>query len=164
MRRFVIPGEVQAWVADGRWGPRHLRVEEVAATLRAEDLYDVLLRGRVAASAAGGESFWCVGGRPLTLRWLRRSNRIWRGRVFLACPACDRPAARLYLVTPSAAAACRGCLGLSYQSQVRNYRDDVGLLRPLASARDFAKRETELKRQTARRAARERQARRTVMP
>ena len=42
--------------------------------------------------------------------WQIRPNAIWRlGRLFLACPACRRPATRLYVPTPAASPACRSC-------------------------------------------------------
>jgi hypothetical protein len=160
--RSVAPGKVGAW-CNGRWGPRHVRVDEVAAIAKAEDVYDCLLRDSRVQRCVGadGELSWLLGDRPLKLRWSLRSNRIWRGgRVFLLCPACRRLSTRLYLVTPDAPSpACRTCLRLTYESQLRNYRDD-GLLRGFISFRDLSVRETELKRLTARRAACQRAARR----
>jgi hypothetical protein len=43
VRRFVVPGEVGAWVPGGRWGPRRLRVEECCATFAAEAAYDLVI-------------------------------------------------------------------------------------------------------------------------
>lgn len=131
--------------------------------MKAEDVYDRRLRDLRPYVGTVGELCWWVAGRPLNLLWVLRSNRLWRGgRVFLLCPDCRRPAARLYLVTADMPSpACRTCLSLAYESQTRNYRDDAGLLRAVGlSCREFAKHETELKRQAARRVARERAARR----
>src|SRR4029453_14038860 len=96
--RAVIPGRVGVWCC-GRWGPRHLRVDEVAAVAKAEEVYDRLLRDRPGNMCVGtdGELSWRVAGRPLKLRWVLRSNRIWRGgRGFLLCPVCGRTKSRGY--------------------------------------------------------------------
>lgn len=42
--RRIIPGQVPAWVSGGRWGLRRARVEQCAAVLAAELVYDRLLR------------------------------------------------------------------------------------------------------------------------
>src|SRR5262245_53776627 len=111
--RAVIPGQVGTWCW-GRWGPRHVRTTEVAAVAKAEDVYDCLLcdPGGMRSLAEGGKLCWWLAGRQVKLRWLLRSNRIWRGgRVFLVCPVCSRSSTRLYLVTADAPSpACRTCL------------------------------------------------------
>jgi hypothetical protein len=160
MRRFVVPGEVGAWVPDGRWGPRRVRTCECAAVVTAEDTFDVLLgQPRVKMRVgARGELRWRVAEQVFKLEWSLRANSLSRiGRLHLSCPVCSRPVRRLYLAAPGTrTAACRSCLGLSYASRSLNYRD-VGPLRWLEmSSRDFAKRETALRRQAARRAARRR--------
>jgi hypothetical protein len=165
VRRSVIPAEVGAWCVDGRWGWRRARTTECWARLDAETTYDCLMRDAPLAMSAGarGELTWRVGDRILSVRWELRANRVWRfGRAFLRCPICSRLATRLYLPTPDArSAACRVCWGLTYESRQQNYRDDVGLLRQVGlSARDFARRETWLRRARARQAARARAERR----
>jgi len=167
MRRFVIPGEVGAWVAGGRWGPRRVRIGECAAALTAEDTFDVLLSEPRVKMCVGahGELLWRVAEQVLKLEWALRANSFSRiGRLHLRCPACSRLVRRLYLaVAGMKTAACRSCLGLSYVSRSLNYRD-VGPLRWLGmSSRDFAKRETALKRQAARQAARRRADRRRYL-
>ena len=164
VRRSIIPGEVGAWYADGRWGRRRARAHECAALATAEAAYDLLLREpRVKMHiGAGGGLLWRVGARTLTIQWELRPNRVWRiGRLFLRCPACSLRATRLYLARDDApSAACRSCLELSYESRCWNYKN-VGLLRALGlSSRDFALRETSLKRESARAAARARAMRR----
>lgn len=165
MRRFVIPGEVGAWVAGGRWGPRRVRTVECLATLAAETAYDCLMRDAASMMRPGahGELTWRVADRILSVQWELHANRIWSfGRTFFRCAVCGRLATRLYLPTADArAAACRSCYGLSYASRQANYRDNVGLLRHVGlSARAFAHRETWLQRQRSRQAARERAERR----
>ena len=165
MRRSVTPGEVGAWCWDGRWGPRRVRTAECWATLVAEEVYDFLCRDALLIMRAGarGELTWRVGDRILLVKWELRANRVWRfGRAFLRCPVCGRLATRLYLPTVDVRSpACRSYWGLSYQSRQQNYRDDVGLLRQLGlSARAFARRETGLRRECSRQAARARVERR----
>jgi hypothetical protein len=80
--RFVIPGEVGAWVASGRWGPRRLRVEECSATLVAETAYDFVIFDDAVRARARGELTWRVGERIFPVQWELRANHLWRfGRV-----------------------------------------------------------------------------------
>jgi hypothetical protein len=124
--------------------------------------YDCLLRDAALVIVAGarGNLTWRVGDRILALPWELRSNSVGRPvRPLLRCPHCARLVARVFLPTADAAAACRVCWGLSYDSRQRNYKE-IGLLRGWLSSRDLALRETELRRADARRAGRERAERR----
>jgi hypothetical protein len=145
MRRFVVPGEVRAWVAAGRWGPRRVRTSECLAALTAETVFECLLRDapRTMRAGARGELSWRVSGRILSMQWELRANNVWRpARPFLRCPLCARLVTRVFLPRADAAAGCRLCWGLTYESRQSNYRN-VGPLRELEmSSRDFAKRET----------------------
>jgi len=166
MRRFITPGEVPAWVSDGRWGPRRARVTECVAIATAERIYDVLMQRAPWRMRPGafGEVAWTVEHRTMMLSWELRVNRLWRfGRAFLRCSACGGRATRIYLARVDAFPACRTCLGLSYESRQDNYRDAGRLKRLGVTSRMLAALETSRKRRRARAAALERYAHRRVL-
>lgn len=116
-----------------RWGRRRVRVTECAFVLRAEALYDQMLReGHPPAPGGRGQAFVTVAGRSLAADWTAVANRLWvYGRVFLRCPRCGDRVARLYLPTlRSPGLECRRCWGLTYHSRTHgNYhRYGGGLL------------------------------------
>lgn len=120
MRRTIRPGiDAVAW-AGGQWGPRRVRAEECAYTLRAENVYTLLIRD-VASLSPGMSGQVIAGGN--CVRWETRRNHLWRfGRVFLGCPRCSRRVTSLYMPRVQSAFACRQCWGLSYRSRQNSYR------------------------------------------
>jgi hypothetical protein len=83
-------------------------------------------------------------------------NPIWRiGRLFFACPGCNRRAARLYVPLSGSEPRCRGCWGLNYTSQSWSYHGGLWQRIPCYVT-------TTNKREAARRAARERYAKRRL--
>jgi hypothetical protein len=60
-RRFVVPGQVPAWVSSGRWGPRRARVEE-CVTLAAELVYHALVCDGVPVAPGGHATLTCTVG------------------------------------------------------------------------------------------------------
>lgn len=115
-----------------RFGRRRVRVTECAFVLRAEALYDHMIReGHPPAPGGRGQALITVAGRSLAAEWTVAPNRLWAyGRVFLGCPRCGERAARLYLPTRhSPGLECRRCLGLTYHSRTHgNYHRSGGLL------------------------------------
>jgi hypothetical protein len=125
-RRCIVRGAVPVWVDNGRWGPRRARVDDCAAVLKAELVYERMLRDGVKVSP----------GERMVLRWQPDGsagvweikaelvpNRVWHhGRLFIRCARCDRRATRLYVPVVGCDPRCRKCWGLSYQSQSWSYR------------------------------------------
>ena len=164
-RRWILPHEASVWCPGGRWGPRRTRVTECWSMLRAEDVYTALLMDEASKVAPGarGNSTYTVQGREFTAAWEVRQNAVWRrGRVFLQCPRCSRPCARLYLPLPDAWLGCRRCWGLTYQSKThQNYKDSLWGRGPIArmfgtTQRDWAFEATDERRQERRRRSEER--------
>jgi hypothetical protein len=125
-RPRVFLGRVPAWVSAGRWGPRRVRVEECAAMLPAELVYDRLLRDNVAIGPGWrAELRWTptgLDGRRWSIYAEVRANAVWRrGRLFLCCPACLGRATRLYIPAADADPRCRRCWGLTYTSRSWSY-------------------------------------------
>ena len=125
-RRYVIPGEVPAWISSGRWGPRRARVEQ-CARITAELVYAKLV--------CDGKSFG--PGWRATLSWSPNgtdghswdvdaevvANAVWRrGRLFFRCRHCARRATRLYVPVGGLEPRCRRCWGLNYESQSWSYK------------------------------------------
>jgi hypothetical protein len=167
MRRSVLTDGLAAW-CEGRGGrPRRARVDECWAVLTAEGAYDSLVRDAPwkVHPGAHGQVLWTINGLAREVRRELRPNRLWRcGRAFLRCGGCDQRATRVYLPRPDTrSAACRTCLGLSYNSRQENYRDngplkDIGLTR-----RACARQQTWLSRRRSRAAARARWAARRTL-
>jgi len=112
------------YVTNGRWGPKRLHVEQCCATIRAEDLYDDLVKRGL--STGRGSTFTATvalpDGRMHTVRSELVQNPIWRiGRLFVRCGWCGRRATRLYVPCRGFDLRCRRCWGLSYESQAQNY-------------------------------------------
>jgi len=127
VRRSVVPGIVPVWVETGRWGPRHVRVNECAAIFRAERIYaQLMLAGRNIRPGYGA----IIAVKPFAnsvVEWHLKvevvANAVWRrGRMFIVCRRCRRRAARLYIPTPQREPRCRRCWCLSYESQSWSYR------------------------------------------
>lgn len=131
--RQIGRGDAAVSCPGGRWGRRRTRVTECWAALRAEDNYTALLRDDATAVKPGarGTVTWTIGSgaesRSVSVGWEIRANGVWRrGRVFLACPRCDRRCTRLYLPLRDSWLACRRCWGLTYASRtLQNYKDSL---------------------------------------
>ena len=157
-RRFT---DAAVYVTGGRWGPRRLHVSQCLATLRAEDVYDDLMRqgkAGVGPGWRGTPEIRSASGAVWTVAVEIRANPIWRiGRLFFRCSGCDRLATRLYVPVERLDPRCRRCWGLNYRSQSENYKA-TGYLGRLFGALALAT--TAENRQARRRASRLRQAER----
>ena len=151
-RRCVVPGQAPVWVPSGRWGPRRARVEECQAILRAESIYDTIVRsGDYFGPGSRGFLTWQPHTESLgksspvwNLTFDVLANAVWRrGRLFLQCPHCARRATRLYVPIANLQPRCRRCWGLNYALQSWSYKPTGflgGLLGPLAYATTFERR------------------------
>jgi hypothetical protein len=128
-KRWISTHEASAWCSGGRWGPRRVRTNECWAILRAEELYDGLLREDTSAVKPGtrGSANYKFNNRDVTTTWEVRPNFVWRrGRVFLHCPRCGRRCTRLYMPLEDSWLACRRCWGLTYASRtLQNYKNSL---------------------------------------
>jgi hypothetical protein len=122
----VLPGDVPVWVS-GRWGPRHVRVDQCSAILAAEIVYDELICDGAPLGAGWRATLpWAPQG-PLAPSWDVEAevvaNAIWRrGRLFFRCASCHRRATRLYVPVAGLEPRCRRCWGLNYESQSWSYK------------------------------------------
>jgi hypothetical protein len=154
-KRWITRHEASVWCPGGRWGPRRIRTNECWATLRAEDVYDGLLREDAPAVKPGTRDrvTYKFNDRDVTTGWEIRPNAIWRrGRVFLCCPRCGQRCTRLYMPLQDSWLACRRCWGLTYASRtLQNYKDSLWGSRQFAwmfgtTQRDWAYSTTDEKR------------------
>lgn len=158
--------------ASGRWGARRVRVSECPVVMRAEHLYDQLIKdGRPPRPGASGESIYTIsdkkrGDTQYRASWEVRANRVWAfGRAFYVCPRCEKRATRLYIPTLGSRPECRECWGLTYATRTMgNYsRRGCGLLAAFGlTSRDWTMMETVERRAEARKAARRRYAARAL--
>lgn len=125
-RRSIDRGAAGVSIPGGRWGRRRVRVEECAATLRAEIVYDQMIReGSAFAPGSRATLSWTPhkDGFDWTIEAEVVRNAVWRrGRVFLRCRQCRQRATRLYVPVVSAEPRCRRCWGLSYVSRSWAYK------------------------------------------
>jgi hypothetical protein len=110
-------------VTGGKWGVRRLRVDECLHTVKAEHVYDALVRAAktIQPGERGTANATDASGRTWPVQFEIRRNAVWRlgGRVFLRCPACSRLCARLYRPLAQSDYRCRTCWGLTYASRAK---------------------------------------------
>lgn len=165
-RRYILPHELPIYVPSGRWGPRRARAELCLVILRAEAVYDQLIRAGTTFGPGTRLRLECRSTSAPGYAWAVRaevlSNTVWsRGRLFLRCETCDQRATRLYVPVLGLDPRCRRCWGLSYVSQSWCYKP-VGILGSVLGP--VAHGETDRRRQARRKACRERQkARRGII-
>ena len=146
----------------GRWGRRRARVEQCAVTIRAEVVYDRLIRDGVSFGPGWAASFTWVPSGAAGHWWHVAAevvpNAVWRrGRLFLRCQHCRRRATRLYVPVVDVEPRCRRCWGLNYQCQSWSYKPSggaPGTLGPVAYLTTAEKRDERLAASWARYAAR----------
>ena len=157
-----MPSDVPVFSSSGRWGQRRARVEQCAAILAAELVYERMVcdgsqfgpgwRAMLSWKPHGDSGpSWNIEAEVL-------ANAVWRrGRLFFRCARCERRATRLYVPVVGAEPRCRRCWGLGYESQSWSYCATGfwgRLMGPLAHATTFERRKERRQASRARYAAR----------
>lgn len=121
--RWFRPGP-DVYYVHGRWGPRHLRIHECWAVIRAEDAYASFIRtGSPPAIGSRVMATADIKGQQIRLAIEILPNRLWPlGRTFFRCGRCERRITRLFIPAEGRDPRCRHCWQLNYQSQEWSYR------------------------------------------